>query len=170
MSMRYGSYKKPYPLAKIPVLRGRRYEYADSTDDLVMPYFPEVTDVSRRLARLNVNTANRARTKYVATGQWFERSVGGGSARMSPAYTQFADPLDGADRVPPPRPRPRHDFVPVVRKPTAPPMRPVTPKAPEAAASTTFFTKERVEGLALGASLMVGVATVVSLVRRRRPT
>jgi len=100
MSMRYGSYKKPPPLNRIPVLRNGKYMYADSDGTLVMPFFPEATDVSGEIRTLNVDSNNRARRTYAATGQWFERSIGGGSARMSPAYTQFA----GDDAAPPKAP------------------------------------------------------------------
>jgi len=100
MSMRYGNYHKPFPLSAIPVLNRRGYR----DNGLRMPYFPEPVDVGAALpSGPRLYDDGKARRTYTATGQWYERPIGKGSARTSPAYTQFAGPDAPGGSSPPSR-------------------------------------------------------------------
>ena len=94
--MRYGRYRKPFPLDVIKVLNPPLYtggllQFGDYL-------FP--TDVGAKLPKgRDLYSANRKRLTYTATGQWDEQTPGQGSARHSNAYTQFAGMGDLGDDI-----------------------------------------------------------------------
>lgn len=76
-----------FPVSATPVLNTDEYR----SGPLTFPFFPEPVNVDAAIPRgRKLYSRNRARMTNTATGQWFERPIGGGSARTSPAYTQFA--------------------------------------------------------------------------------